>query len=104
MPRGRKANPDKRIQDLIAQLKAALVAREQSRIESQVSSQVDALFQGLGRVTASSNGKVARQTSGKLPTAGASKKERRSWNPAAREAARKRMVEYWRKKRAKTAK
>ncbi len=47
MPRGRRPNIERRISDLIAQLQAALVAREQRRIEQKVAEQVAHLVKGL---------------------------------------------------------
>ncbi len=48
MPRpGRRPDLDRKIAGLLAQLRAALVAREQQRVEERVASQIDALVRGL---------------------------------------------------------
>ena len=100
MPRGRKPNLDKRVSDLISQLKSALVAREQARIEAQVSAQVGALVRGLGtggngRATSAPTAPVSRSEG-----ADASKK-RRGWSPTAKAAARARMKALWAKRKAR---
>ena len=99
MPRGRKPNLDKRIKDLIAQLKASLVARARQRIEAQVDARVAALVDGLQRVVqGGAAGRVAREAAA---VTGQTKKKRRGWSPAAREAARRRMKAHWAKRKGK---
>lgn len=95
MPRGRKPNHDKKVSDLISQLKAALVAREQARIEAQVSAQVGALVRELGTGHNGKAGPVRRAA--KSPAGSLAK--RRGWSPAARAAARRRMRAFWASKR-----
>ena len=100
MPRGRKPNLDKRVKDLIGQLKAALVARARQRIEAQVDARVATLVDGLQRVV--EGGTVGRADREATVPAVADKptmKKRRGWSPAARAAAQKRMTAYWAAKR-----
>jgi len=100
MPRGRKPNLDKKVKDLIGQLKAALVARARQRIEARVNSQVSFLVGGLQRVV--DGGSVAPvEVKVAVPPAATkpAKRKRKSWSPAAREAARKRMKARWAAKR-----
>jgi hypothetical protein len=49
MPRGRPANPDKKIADLVVQLRKALVARERALVEAHVTKHVDSLVAALHR-------------------------------------------------------
>jgi|GEM_PF-6664486 len=97
MPSGRRPNLDKRIADLIGQLRKALVAREQARIEATVAAQMAALVAGVqgGHVEAAPTPPV---------TAAPALKKRRGWNAAARAAAKKRMTAYWAKRQAAQAK
>ena len=103
MPRGRRADPDKKIAELIEQLKAALVAREQSRIEAQVASRVDVLVRGIQRQPSATSARPAVASNGAAPRA-KGKGNRAPRSPAFREAARKRMVAYWKAKKAEKAK
>ena len=100
MPRGRRPNIDKKIAGLIADLKAALVQREQQDLEVQVSARVDAIVNGLTRV----GGGTAKPVAAPSKPAAAPTKKRRSWSPAAKAAAAKRMKAYWAARRAKGAK
>ncbi|MCC7137103.1 MAG: hypothetical protein IT460_01590 [Planctomycetes bacterium] len=45
----RPTNHDKRINDLLGQLRRALVAKEQARIEATVAQQMAGLVAGLGK-------------------------------------------------------
>jgi hypothetical protein len=103
MPRGRRADPDRKIADLIAQLKAALVAREQSRVEAQVASQVDVLVRAIQRQPSTAIARPAMTSNGAAPRA-QGKGNRAPRSAAFREAARKRMVAYWKAKKAEKAK
>ena len=100
MPRGRRANPDKRVSDLIAQLKVALVAREQQRIESQVASRVDALVRGLQGSAGGSRPPAVKTRSTVSAPAAPKRGNRKPRSAASREAQRKRMLAYWAAKRA----
>jgi hypothetical protein len=103
MPRGRPPNLDKRIADLIAQLKQALVAREQQRVEATVARQVDALVRGLG---ASGDGVAVKRGPGRprkdasidVGTSASPKPGRGSrgkWTPARRTKLKKAQAAYW---------
>src|SRR5437016_1334976 len=103
MPPGRKPNLDKRVADLVAQLKGALVAREQARIEAAVGRQVDALAGGLSTSVSGGDGSAAASTApakrrGGRPGKRGNRKPRSS---ASREAARKRMIAYWKAKKGR---
>jgi hypothetical protein len=100
MPRGRRVDLDKRIADLIGQLKAALVAREQQRLETTVAKHVDALVADLsadGEATERAAPADALRAAG--PSSPSRKGNRKPRSAAFREAARKRMVAYWTAKR-----
>jgi hypothetical protein len=91
MPRGRPVNHGQRIQQLIGELRAALVARAQAEIEDRVNAQIVGLRLGLGRARTA----VKR----------AVRKARATMKKAARPSAGRRrqiaaMKAYWRKKRA----
>ena len=95
----RPTNHDKKIADLISQLRRALVARESAKIEETVDAQMDGLVAGLTGARIVGNGAVAPVT----PTAAPTTKKRRSWTPAAKKAAKARMKAWWAARR-KTAK
>ena len=97
MPPGRPANLDKRISDLVLQLRKALLAREAARAEASVGAQMQSLMLGLGKGVGGAA--AAPQVVAAAPPA--APKKRRGWNPAARAAAKKRMVAYWAKRRGK---
>jgi hypothetical protein len=100
MPPGRKPNLDKRVAELISQLKSALVAREQARIEAAVGKQVDALTGGLSRNTATSDGAPAPAAAKTTRASRTAKRgNRKPRSAASREAARKRMIAYWKSRR-----
>ena len=48
MPRGRQPNYDKRIGDLLDQLRDAIIAREKAAMDARVSDQVRALVSSIG--------------------------------------------------------
>src|SRR5262245_4702286 len=99
MPPGRKPNYDRRIASLVAELKAALVAREQSRIESQVARHVEGLVRGLGNVGKGSSVPAVAATSSARKGPGRGNRKPRS--AAARAAQSRRMKAYWAARRAK---
>jgi hypothetical protein len=100
MPRGRRPNLDKKISGLIADLKAALVQREQQSLEAQVSARVDAIVSGLTKV----GGGASKTVAASAKAASAPVKRRRGWSPAAKAAARARMKAFWAAKKGKAAK
>jgi hypothetical protein len=70
MPRGRKNDYDRRIRDLVGQLKVALIAREQQRIEQQVEAQVAGIVRGLnGSYSVSAYARLARASGAAKPAA-----------------------------------
>jgi hypothetical protein len=98
MPRGRKANPETKIAQLLSQLREALLARESARIEATVAAQMDRLAASISKGGVDSAGARPSKPSPALT------RKRRSWTPAARAAARQRMKKYWAARRAKTGK
>jgi hypothetical protein len=103
MASGRKPNLDKKIHELIGQLKAALVARARLRIEAQVDARVATLVEGLQKVV--EGGRAGREAKMATRAVGARlAKKRRGWSPAARAAAKKRMQAYWKAKKAQSRK
>lgn len=87
----RPTNHDKRINDLLGQLRRALVAKEPARIEASVAQQMAGLVAGLGKGAAV----VA------APVAPAAAPRRKGWSAAAKAKARERMQKFWAAKRAK---
>ena len=87
MPRGRPTNHDKKIALLIAQLRRALVSREQARVEGQVALHVDALVQGLrdGHAAAAATGAAPAKPAA-APAARSGKGNRRPRSAASRKA------------------
>ena len=96
MPTGRPANLDKRISDLVLQLRKALLAKEVARAEASVGAQMQALMAGLEK-----GGCGAAAAPQVVAAAPAAAKKRRGWSPAARAAAKKRMVAYWAKRKGR---
>ena len=98
MPPGRRPNYDARIQDLLKQLRAALVAREQARLEAAVAAQMAGLLRGFGKGV--QVGRAAAASSG--ASAPAKRRGNRTPRSAAfKEAARKRMIAYWAARKGK---
>ena len=105
MPPGRPANLDKRISDLVGQLRKALLAKEAAKAEATVGAQMQSLLTGLSR--GGGSGSVAPiVVEAAAPAAAAPKtsKKRRGWSPAARAAAKARMKAYWAKRKGGRAK
>jgi hypothetical protein len=103
MPRGRKKNHDKHIQNLVAELRAALVAKEQARIQAAVEARVASLVRALG----GPDTKTARARKPGAPRAAAKRgrPKKRAGRPSAgrlRQIAA--MKAYWKKRRAAKAK
>lgn len=94
----RPTNHDKRINDLLGQLRRALVAKEQARIEASVEAQMAGLVAGLG------NGAAVVASPTAAPAAPAAASRRKGWSAAAKQKARLRMQKYWAAKRAKEGK
>src|SRR5205085_660240 len=89
----------RRIRDLLAQLRAALVAREHERIERRVAEQMGSLARGLSDAAPAGNG--AARSAKPAPETSKLKRSRRAWSPAARKAAAARMKKYWAARRGK---
>lgn len=94
----RPVNHDRKINDLLGQLRRALVAKEQSRIEATVAQQMAGLVAGLGKGAAVG---AAPAIAAQAPVA---TKKRRGWSAAAKAKAKARMKAYWAAKRAKGGK
>jgi len=97
MPSGRRPNLDKRIADLIGQLRKALVAREQARSESTVAAQMAALVSELqgGHVATAPTPPVTA-----APVAVSKRGNRKPRSAASRAAQGAKMKAYWAKRRA----
>lgn len=92
----RPVNHDKRINELLVQLRRALVAKEQARIEATVEAQMAGLVGGLGKA---GTAMVASPTSTPVPAT--TPKKRKGWSPSAKAKARERMKKYWAARKAK---
>jgi hypothetical protein len=95
MPRGRPTNLDKKIAHHIDQLRRALVAREHARIEGQVAVQMAGIVEQLG------NGAVGNAGAAPSKPAARPTKKRKGWSPAAKAAARERMLARWAARKGK---
>ena len=104
--RGRKTNWDKKIAELIADLRRALVAREQDRIEATVAAQMSALvggLQGLDTGIEGRNSATAPDAPAAAPSAGGrGNRKPRSAESKAKQAAK--MRAYWRARKAAESK
>lgn len=97
----RPTNHDKRIDDLLAQLRRALVAKEQARIEATVEAQMAGLVGGLGK----SGAAVVAAPAAAAPAASApAPRKRKGWSAAAKAKAKARMKAYWAAKNGKAGK
>jgi hypothetical protein len=101
MPRGRKPNLDRKIHELIGQLKAALVARARLRIEAQVDARVATLVEGLQKVVEGGGDRRVAAAAATPGVRGKPAKRRLGWSPAARAAAKRRMQAYWAARKAR---
>lgn len=96
----RPVNHDRKINDLLGQLRRALVAKEQARIEETVALQMAGLVAGLGKGAAVVAAPAAPARTAAAPVA----KKRKGWSAEAKAKARARMVAYWKARRAKEGK
>lgn len=94
----RPVNHDKRINDLLGQLRKALFTREQARIAATVDAQMAGLVAGLGKAGAA----VAAAPA--AAAASAATRKRKGWSAAAKAKARARMKAYWAAKKGGAAK
>ena len=99
---GRRPNPDRRIANLVSELKAALVAREQQRIEATVGAKITALLRGLKGIAAgdSDPSPVAAPRAASGPaSASLGRGNRRQRSAASRRAQSLKMKAFWAAKR-----
>ena len=105
MPRGRQPNYDKRIGDLLDQLRDAIIAREKAAMDARVSEQVRALVStldsGNGEFTYRRLERAAKEQG--VAKAPAKRRKRKPMSPAARKAVGERMKRYWAERRKQKA-
>ena len=100
--RGRKTNWDRKVAELIADLRKALVAREQDRIEATVAAQMSALVGGLAGGDSTPAPVAQASSAPAASTAGRGNRKPRSAASLAKQAAA--MRRSWARRRAAKSK
>lgn len=100
MPRGRQPNYDKRIGDLLDQLRDAIVAREKAAMDARVSEQFSALVSSLdARRGEMTYRRLQRASMAERAKAPAKRRKRKPMSAAQKKAVGERMKKYWAERR-----